>query len=235
MARHRLRLSGRPDLRRANRFGHSEEDHDALTAAARREHFVGVAEAAFDVLPVVHHPDIARRRDCEIGLHLQASAYKPWISASSTPFTCAAWTPSEPRNSNLRRDVVPGIATPPRAWTLAEYQCCTTDSGAIRDGDLINLVVVESKRDPIVPFIAREWHLTQKLDAASIIETWNLTTHKIGPDVDFDRGYLLQDLLMSGFVERYGFIDGVRAATMSNPRTNLTGDPSCSFQMKPNP
>jgi hypothetical protein len=30
---------------------------------------------------------------------------------------------------------------------------------------------------------------------------------------------------MSGFVELYGFIDGVRAATMSNPRTNLTGDP----------
>ena len=56
-------------------------------------------------------------------------------------------------------------------------------------------------------------------------KTWNLTTHKIGPDVDFDRGYLLQDILMSGFVERYGFIDGVRAATMSTPRANLTGDP----------
>jgi hypothetical protein len=56
-------------------------------------------------------------------------------------------------------------------------------------------------------------------------QTWNLTTHKIGPDVDFDRGYLLQDLLMSGFVERYGFVDGVRAATISSPRTNLTRDP----------
>ena len=56
-------------------------------------------------------------------------------------------------------------------------------------------------------------------------QTWNLTTHKIGPDVDFDRGYLLQDLLMSGLVERYGFVDGVRAAPASAPRTNLTGDP----------
>jgi hypothetical protein len=56
-------------------------------------------------------------------------------------------------------------------------------------------------------------------------QTWNLTTHKIGPDVDFDRAYLLQDLLMSGFVERYGFVEGVRAATASAPRTNLTGDP----------
>src|SRR6516225_3997101 len=142
--------------------------------------------------------------------------------------------------------------------------------------------VVERKQDPIVPFIARGWHLARKLDVASAIETaraflfrdafltspvsplyvfgrredvvvqkarstinervharfwltpftfegrriwigqvsrdigvrltgqtWNLTTHKIGPDVDFDRSYLLQDLFMSGFVERYGYVDGV--------------------------
>jgi hypothetical protein len=56
-------------------------------------------------------------------------------------------------------------------------------------------------------------------------QTWNLTTHKISPDVDFDRGYLLQDLLMSGSVERYGFVDGVGAAPASAPRVNLTGDP----------
>jgi hypothetical protein len=181
---------------------------------------------------------------------------------------------------------------------LAKYPCCTTNSGATRDGDPLNLIVVESKTDPIVPFIARDWHLTQKLDFASMLETarafifrdeyltspvsplyvfgrreevalqkarstineriharlwltpytfatrrvwigqvsrdigvrltdqtWNLTTHKIGPDVDFDRGYLLQDLLMSGLVERYGFVDGVGAAPSSAPRTNLTGDP----------
>jgi hypothetical protein len=56
-------------------------------------------------------------------------------------------------------------------------------------------------------------------------QVWNLTTHKIGPDVDFDRGYLLQDLLMSGMIERYGFVDGVRAAPASAPRSNLTVDP----------
>jgi hypothetical protein len=56
-------------------------------------------------------------------------------------------------------------------------------------------------------------------------KTWNLTTHKIGPDVDFDRAFLLQDLLMSGFVERYGYADGVGAAPASAPRANLTGDP----------
>ena len=56
-------------------------------------------------------------------------------------------------------------------------------------------------------------------------KAWNLTTHKIGPDVDFDRNYLLQDLLESGAVERYGFVEGVGSASMDAPRTNLTGDP----------
>jgi LssY C-terminus len=60
-------------------------------------------------------------------------------------------------------------------------------------------------------------------------QTWNLTTHKIAPDVDFDRAYLLQDLIMSGFVERYGYVDGVGAAPASEPRKNLTGDPSVVF------
>ena len=43
--------------------------------------------------------------------------------------------------------------------------------------------------------------------------------------MDFDRAYLLQDLLLSGFVERYGYVEGVGAAPASAPRTNLTGDP----------
>jgi LssY C-terminus len=181
---------------------------------------------------------------------------------------------------------------------LAGQRCCTTNADATRDGDPLNIVIVEGKRDPIVPFIARGWHLARTLNVGSAIETaraflfreafltspvsplyvfgrredvvlqkarstinervharfwltpytfeerriwigqvsrdigvrltgqtWNLTTHKIGPDVDFDRAYLLQDLLMSGFVERYGYVDGVGAASASAPRTNLTGDP----------
>lgn len=55
-------------------------------------------------------------------------------------------------------------------------------------------------------------------------QTWNLTTHKISPDVDFDRNYILQDLLLSGLVDHYGYVEGVGAAPMSAPRTNLTGD-----------
>lgn len=182
--------------------------------------------------------------------------------------------------------------------TLANAACCTTNAAATREGDPLNLVVVEPSQGGVDPFIARGWHLAQKLDAASILETarafvfqdeyltapvsplyafnrredfalqkarstiservhlrlwlmparysgrriwigqvsrdigvrltdraWNLTTHKIGPDIDFDRNYLLQDLLMSGFVERYGFVEGIGAAPMSAPRANLTGDP----------
>ena len=182
--------------------------------------------------------------------------------------------------------------------TFAKQACCTTNSDGTRNGDPLNLVIVESKKDPIIPFIARGWHLARQLDVASAIETvrafifrdefltspvsplyvfgrkedvvvqkarstineriharlwltpytfegrrvwigqvsrdigvrltdqtWNLTTHKIAPDVDFDRAYLLQDLLMSGFVERFGYVDGVGDALASAPRTNLTGDP----------
>ena len=182
--------------------------------------------------------------------------------------------------------------------TFAKQQCCTTNSDGSRDGDPLNLVIVEGRRDPIVPFVARDWHLARQLNVASAIDTarafifqnefltspvsplylfgrkedvvlqkarstinervharlwltpftfeerrvwigqvsrdigvrltdqtWNLTTHKIGPDVDFDRSYLLQDLIMSGFVEQYGYVSGVGAAPVSAPRTNLTGDP----------
>jgi len=181
---------------------------------------------------------------------------------------------------------------------FAKQNCCATNSNGTRDGDPLNLVIVEGQRDPIVPFVARGWHLARQLNAASAIDTarafifrdefqtspvsplylfgrqedialqkarstinervharlwltpftfegrrvwigqvsrdvgvrvtgqtWNLTTHKIGPDVDFDRSYLLQDLIMSGFVEQYGYVNGVGAAPASAPRANLTGDP----------
>jgi hypothetical protein len=181
---------------------------------------------------------------------------------------------------------------------LAKEACCTANAGKTRDGDPLNLVIVAGKRDPIIPFIARGWHLARQLDVASAIgtaraflfhdefltspvsplyvfdrkqdlvvqkarstingrvharfwltpyafqgrrvwigqvsrdigvrltyKTWNLTTHKIAPDVDTDRFYVLQDLLMSGFVERYGYAEGVGEAPPSAPRPNLTGDP----------
>jgi hypothetical protein len=56
-------------------------------------------------------------------------------------------------------------------------------------------------------------------------QSWYLTTHRISPEVDQDRYYLLQDLVMTGEVSRFGFVRGVGASTAANPRTNLTDDP----------
>jgi hypothetical protein len=56
-------------------------------------------------------------------------------------------------------------------------------------------------------------------------KTWNLTTHKIDPDVDDARDYVLDDLLESGHVERVGYVPGAQPADRANPRHNLTGDP----------
>jgi hypothetical protein len=182
--------------------------------------------------------------------------------------------------------------------TFAKQACCTTNSDGTRRGDPLNLVIVESRQDPIAPFVARGWHLARELDVTSALETarafifrdefltspvsplyvfgrkedfviqkarsninqrvharfwltpytfegrrvwigqvsrdigvrltaetWNLTTHKIAPDVDFDRAYLLQDLAVSGFVEQFGYVDGVGVAPSFAPRANLTGDP----------
>jgi hypothetical protein len=43
--------------------------------------------------------------------------------------------------------------------------------------------------------------------------------------VDQDRFYLMQDLILSRAVSRFGFIGGVGVSSMPNPRVNLTGEP----------
>lgn len=57
------------------------------------------------------------------------------------------------------------------------------------------------------------------------LRTWNLTTHKIDPDVDDARDYLLDDLLEASRVSQVGYVSGVGLAESSAPRHNLTGDP----------
>jgi hypothetical protein len=57
------------------------------------------------------------------------------------------------------------------------------------------------------------------------LKTWNLTTHKIDPDVDDARDYVLDELLESGHVSQVGYAAGVEAAPRTAPRRNLTGDP----------
>ena len=56
-------------------------------------------------------------------------------------------------------------------------------------------------------------------------QVWYLTTHRISPAVDQDRFYLLQDLIMSGAVSRFGFVQGVGVSSMPDARVNLGGDP----------
>ena len=52
-----------------------------------------------------------------------------------------------------------------------------------------------------------------------------LTTHVIDPDVDEARDYLLQDMLMTSSVARWGYAAGVEQASAEHPRNNLSGDP----------
>jgi len=52
-----------------------------------------------------------------------------------------------------------------------------------------------------------------------------ITTHKIDPDVDETRDYLVQDLWYSEGLRKFGYVKGVGAAPISEPRANLTGDP----------
>ena len=56
-------------------------------------------------------------------------------------------------------------------------------------------------------------------------KTWNLTTHRVDPDVDESREYVVEDLLNARRVEAVVYVDGVGACTAEKPRRNLTGDP----------
>jgi hypothetical protein len=52
-----------------------------------------------------------------------------------------------------------------------------------------------------------------------------ITTHKIDPDVDETREFLLEDLVYSQALQKLAYVGGVGAAPMDQPRGNLTGDP----------
>jgi hypothetical protein len=52
-----------------------------------------------------------------------------------------------------------------------------------------------------------------------------ITTHKIDPDVDETREFLIEDLAYSQGLAAFGYAPGVGAAPYEEPRGNLTGDP----------
>jgi hypothetical protein len=55
--------------------------------------------------------------------------------------------------------------------------------------------------------------------------TKTITTHKIDPDVDETREYLLEDLAYAQALEKFAYVGGVGEVSYSQPRGNLTGDP----------
>jgi hypothetical protein len=57
------------------------------------------------------------------------------------------------------------------------------------------------------------------------LKTINLTTHKINPNVDETRSYLIGDLIHGQAVKWWGYVKGAEAAAYWEPRHNLTGDP----------
>jgi len=57
------------------------------------------------------------------------------------------------------------------------------------------------------------------------LKTWNLTTHRIDPNVDESRDYVLEDLIEAERVGKIGYVGGVGECTRAAPRRNLTGDP----------
>jgi hypothetical protein len=52
-----------------------------------------------------------------------------------------------------------------------------------------------------------------------------ITTHKIDPDVDETREYLLENLAYSQAVSKVGYVRGVGEVPQDSPKGNLTGDP----------
>jgi hypothetical protein len=52
-----------------------------------------------------------------------------------------------------------------------------------------------------------------------------ITTHKIDPDVDETREYLLENLAYAQSLKAFGYVGGVGAVSADEPRGNLTGDP----------
>jgi hypothetical protein len=52
-----------------------------------------------------------------------------------------------------------------------------------------------------------------------------ITTHKIDPNVDETREYLIEDLAYAQSLAKIGYVRGVGPASYDEPRGNLTGDP----------
>ena len=52
-----------------------------------------------------------------------------------------------------------------------------------------------------------------------------IATHKIDPDVDETREFLLENLAYNQVLEKFAYMRGVGTAPVNEPRQNLMGDP----------
>jgi hypothetical protein len=55
--------------------------------------------------------------------------------------------------------------------------------------------------------------------------TKTITTHKIDPDVDETREFLVENLAYNQVLEKFAYVGGVGETPIDEPRGNLTGDP----------
>ena len=67
-------------------------------------------------------------------------------------------------------------------------------------------------------------HISRDIGLHFTTKAWYLVTHRMDEQVDQDRTYLLQDLAITGYVNRFGYVSGVGASTPDHPRTNMTND-----------
>jgi hypothetical protein len=83
----------------------------------------------------------------------------------------------------------------------------------------------------------RLWHTPWRLDGNIVwvgqisrdigvrMSSKTFVTHKIDPDIDETRDYLLQDMLLSRSLRAIGYVTGVGPAAQDTPRFNFTLDP----------
>jgi hypothetical protein len=73
----------------------------------------------------------------------------------------------------------------------------------------------------------RVWigQISRDIGVRFTLKTWNLTTHKIDPDVDDARDYVLDDLMEAGRVSQVAYVCGSPPCAEAAARRNLTGDP----------
>lgn len=78
---------------------------------------------------------------------------------------------------------------------------------------------------PVTAHGERVWVGQISRDIGVRLTRKTITTHKVDPDMDETRWYLMQDLCFSQGLRGFGYGWGVGAATPEAPRYNYTGDP----------